>query len=350
MKYTHPDHQAERNNKFRYLLLSLILLTLVTVAGMYGARRYYFSNLQAVSTSQKTVTITIPLGASLSEIADLLHQNNLIRSTWAFKQYVRTKSLQDSIQAGTYAVKPNQDVPAIVAIITEGKVESNLITIKPGQRIDQLQQSFINAGFSPIEVESAFNPTLYADHPALVDKPSDASLEGYLYPESFQKTSETSAKEIIKSSLDEMADRLTPQLRDAFAKRGLSVHRAISLASIVEREVADDTDRAKVAQVFIKRLNSGMRLESDATASYGAILDNQEPSLSYDSKYNTYYHDDLPPGPISNVSGSSLHAVAYPAQTDWLYFVSGDDGQTYFSSTLEEHQSLTKQHCRRLCQ
>lgn len=118
----------------------------------------------------------------------------------------------------------------------------------------------------------------------------------------------------------------------------------------MEREVPAGGERAQVAQVFLKRLNMGMKLESDATASYGAILAGQEPSLTYNSPYNTYAHPGLPPGPISNVSETSLAAVAHPATTDWLYFVSGDDGVTYFSKTLAEHEALTAQHCKKLCQ
>jgi UPF0755 protein len=347
MKYS---RNGSSRKGIKFLVGFLLVVAVFTAGGVYGARRYYFNNLQAVSGSQKTVTVTIPLGSSLTNVADILHQKELIRSTWAFKQFVRNKSLQDSIQAGTYAIKPSQNVESIVAILTEGKVESNLVTIMPGQRIDQVQQTFINAGFAPDAVEAAFNPANYADHPALVDKPAEASLEGYLYPESFQTTAETTPAQIIESSLDEMAARLTPQLRAAFVAQGLSVYRAITLASVVEREVPEGTDRPKVAQVFLKRLSTDMRLESDATASYGAILANEEPSLTYDSDYNTYYRDGLPPGPISNVTESALQAIATPAPTDWLYFVSGDDGKTYFGKTLKEHETLTQQHCKRLCQ
>ncbi len=93
----------------------------------------------------------------------------------------------------------------------------------------------------------------------------------------------------------------------------------------------------------------GIPLGSDVTAYYGARINGQPPSTSYDSPYNTLLHKGLPPGPISNVSDSSLSAVAHPANTDWLYFVSGDNGNTYFSKTLEEHQALTAQYCHKLC-
>lgn len=339
-----------KTTRTRLLIGSFLAVALIaTTVGIYGSRQYYFNNLKAVSSNQTTHTIVIKSGSSVTDVATLLKSEKLIRSDWAFTQYTRTKNLQDSILAGTYSLSPSQTVAEIVTIITEGKITSKLFTIKPGQRIDQTKQAFINAGFDATATEQAFQASTYTDHPALVDKPTSASLEGYLYPESFQRTTETSPTQIIRASLDEMQKRLTPEIRTAIAKQGLSIHEGVTLASIIEREVSSDADRAQVAQVFLKRLKEGKRLESDATASYGAILAGEEPTLNFDSPYNTYRTDGLPPGPISNVSVSALNAVAYPAQTDWLYFVSGDDGTTYFNRTLQEHEESVAQHCKKLC-
>ncbi len=338
------------NNRPRIILIVAVFGVLAVVGGAFAARHYYYDNLKPLSTSQQSVNLTIPAGSTLTEVSEILHKNLLIRNRWAFRQFVLSKQLEDEIQAGTYAIKPSQGVAEIVEIITQGKVASNLVTIKPAQRIDQIEQTLVNSGFSPDEVKTALDPAQYEGHPALVDKPADATLEGYLYPESFQKTAETTAQVIIRSSLDEMQKRLTPGVRESFSKRGLSVHKAIILASIVEKEVSRPGDRTKVAQVFLKRLKANIKLQSDATSSYGAILNGQEPSITYQSKYNTYTSLGLPPGPISNVSESSLQAVANPATTDWLYFVSGDDGTTHFSKTLEEHEALTAKYCTKLCQ
>lgn len=327
----------------------VVLAIAAILGGIWFSKNYYQQSLKPVSNSQNTVTVVIPKGSSLDQVADILAQAKLIRKAWAFKQYMVNNSYEDAIQAGTYAIKPSQSVQDIAAIITQGKVASSLVTIKPAQRLDQLEQALINSGFSPGDVKAALNPERYDGHPALVDKPREASLEGYLYPESFQKTAQTTPEDIIRASLDEMQKRLTPARREAFVAQGLSVHKAIILASIIEREVPEGGERPQVAQVFLKRLSIDMKLQSDATSSYGAVLDGVEPSLTYDSLYNTYNYPGLPPGPISNVSESSLQAVAQPATTDWLYFVSGDNGITYFSKTLEEHEALTAQHCKKLC-
>lgn len=346
--------QAQKKKLFKFLIGAAILVAVISVITLVGVRRYYNENLKPVSATEQLIEVEIPVGATLSDVSQILSDKKLIKNRRVFEQYVRNNGASEDIKAGTYELSPSYSVPEIVSILTNGKIVNKLLTILPGARIDQVKKTFQNAGYSEEEIAEAFNPANYTNHPALVDKPVEASLEGYLYPESFQRTAETTATEIVTKSLNETQKRLTPQVREAFSRQGLSVHKAVILASIVEREVSSDEDRAQVAQVFLKRLNKGIRLQSDATAKYGAVLDGKpdlgySETLRYSSAYNTYQNDGLPPGPISNVSGSALNAVANPASTDWLFFVSGDDGKTYFSRTIEEHEALTKQYCTQLC-
>jgi UPF0755 protein len=323
--------------------------TLLIVGATIVVRRVYSQNLKPASSSQTTQLVTIKDGESADSIATQLQQAGIIRSSWAFKLYVSSKEVRSALQAGTYELQPSLSVSEIVSRLTHGKIATNLVTILPGQRIDQVHTVLIQDGFTAADVDQALNPTQYADSPVLVDKPDGASLEGYLYPNSYQKTSSTTATTIVKAALTEMQKHLTPDVRAAFAQQHLSVYQGITLASIVEKEVSKSTDRAQAAQVFIKRLQIGMNLGSDVTAYYGSIAADKALSLQYDSPYNTRLHTGLPPTPISNISDSSLNAVAHPAQTDWLYFVAGDDGTTYFSKTLADHEALTQQYCKKLC-
>lgn len=332
------------------LLIVAVVLLVILAGAIFMVRRTYQENLKPVSQSQTQKLVVVPQGATVQQIAQDLKDAGLIRETWAFEWYVRSQGLRDSLKAGTYSFSPSQELPEIAGVIAEGAVATDLITIIPGKRIDQIRASLINAGFNPAEVDDALEPRNYQNHPALVDKPANASLEGYLYPESFQKTGDTTPKQIIKSSLDEMHKRLTPAVRAGIAKQGLTVHEGIILASIIDSEVHNPEDKPIVAQVFLKRLRTGMKLESDVTAFYGAIMDDKSPSVLYDSPYNTYKYAGLTPGPISNVSEGGLAAVVSPAATDYIYFVAGDDGKTYFSSTLSEHEALTRQYCKKLCQ
>jgi len=346
--YDSAGGQSRRRFPRRILWVFFILLALL-VAAAVAIRQYYFAQLRPVSTSQEVILLPIETGTASVQIADQLEQKGLIRNSTIFQWYIRTENVRDKLQAGTYALRPSMSVPEIVDVLVEGQVKSDLLTILPGQRIDQVRQVFINAGYKPSDVDAALRPERYAGHPALVDKPQDQDLEGFLFPESYQKTANTDPSIIVTQALDQMAKHLTPAVREGFGAQGLSVYQGVVLASIVEQEVSNPDDSTKVAQVFLKRLKIDMPLGSDVTILYGAIKDHAEPSLTHKSAYNTHDIKGLPPSPISNVSERSLMAVANPAPTGWLYFVAGDDGLTHFSNTVEEHEALTAQYCKKLC-
>ncbi|HVC36474.1 MAG TPA: endolytic transglycosylase MltG [Candidatus Dormibacteraeota bacterium] len=330
------------------VLLGAVFVLLITFT--LAIRHVYDLSLGPVNNNPKTQIVTVKSGSSVKEIADLLHSKHLIRNAWAFEWYVHGQELTEKLQAGTYALASDESTARIVQTLTSGKVTTNLVTILPGRRIDQVQADLINDGFNPSAVDHALQPGLYTGLPVLAYKPTNVnSLEGLLFPDTFQKAADTDPEVIIRESLVEMGQKITPNLQVAFANEGLSIYQGITLASIVEQEVSKPNDRTQVAQVFLKRLANGMVLGSDVTANYGAIAAGEAPSLSYDSPYNTLLHNGLPPSPISTVSLSALQSTAHPANTDWLYFVTGDDGTTYFSHTLAEHQALTAQYCHKLC-
>jgi len=328
----------------------ILVLLLVLAASVLGVRRWYAVNLEPVSTSKTEQHFTVASGTTLSDVATALQTAGLIRSDQAFSWYVSSQNARDKLQAGTYTFSPNESTQVIADAIINGKVATDLVTILPGQRLDQVRAAFIKAGFKVAAVDAALQAGQYRRaFPALADNPSSASLEGFLYPDSFQKTADTDPKQIIEESLNEMQDHLTPDIRAGFTAHNLTVFQGVTLASMVEQEVPSQTDRDQAAQVFLTRLSIGMPLGSDVTAYYGAIHDGITPSVSYDSPYNTRIHKGLPVGPISNVSASSLEAVAHPASTSWLYFVAGDDGKTYFAKTLQEHLDNVARYCKKAC-
>jgi len=345
MKYT---SQPKRRIPKRLFYITLIA-GVIFVGSVVAVRYAYGQSLRAVSSSTEVTLVQVKDGASVDSIAKDLEAKKLIKSAWAFRLYVSSHEAQGSMKAGSYEFAPSQSVADIVAQLTRGKVATNLVTILPGQRLDQVRKRLIQDGFTEKDVDDALNPVNYKNNPALVDKPAGATLEGYLYPDSYQRIGTTTASDIITDSLEQMNKHLTPDLRSAFAKQGLSTYQGIILASMVEKEVSKTADRQQVAQVFLKRIALGMPLQSDPTAFYGAILAGQKPSTHFDSAYNTYTIKGLPPTPISNVSVSSLDAVAHPANTNWVYFVAGDDGNTYFSDNLQTHQANVRQYCTKLC-
>ncbi len=330
--------------------ITFVLGLIIFVSAIIGVRQYYFANLKPVSENTKTVIFTVPSGATISQIGNLLSKDSLIHSPWVFEWYVHSANLTNSLEAGTFALSPSDSVQQIASIVASGHVAEGVVTILPGKNLNQVTNTFINDGFSPTSVKLALDPSNYLGLPIIADKPASVNtLEGLLYPDSFDKTSTTLPSQILRESLVEMGQHITASMQAAFASEGLSVYQGIILASIVQQEVSKPSAMAQAAQVFIARLKQGMPLGSDVTANYGAIINGHAPSLTYDSPYNTLINTGLPPTPIGTVSQASLVAVAHPANTQWLYFVTGDNGVTYFEQTLQQHNADVAQYCHKLC-
>ncbi len=333
------------------LWLIAIVGLLLVIGAVVGIRQYYYNGLKPLNANTRTVSFTVPNGATVSQIGNLLSSKGLIRSSWVFDWYVHSANLNTKLEAGTFALSPSYSLERIASIIASGQVSEGKVTILPGKTIMQIQSALVNDGFSASEVSSALNPANYSGLSIISYKPASVgTLEGLLYPDTFDKATSTLPGQIIRESLAEMGQHITPSLKSAYASEGLSVYQAITLASIIQQEVSKPSDMSQVAQVFMTRLSSGSPLGSDVTANYGAIVAGQSPSLSYDSPYNTLLHTGLPPTPIGSVSQTALNAVANPAHTHWLYFVTGDNGITYFESTLSQHNADTAAYCHKLCQ
>jgi len=355
MKFFKDKPQKPRSRIKTFLLvfgLSLIFISCVTG----GALKYWYqTNLKPASQQSSTVMVVIPAGYSASQIANLLQSQGVIKNAMVFELYLRFAHLRDSLKAGEYQLDPSLSVQEIVDIITGGQVYTELFTILPAQRLDEIRQAFITAGFDEADVDAALNAANYTGYSALVDKPAGASLEGYLYPESYQVTSTTTVAEIVAQALNQMSVALTNEIVAGFRAQGLNVHQGVTLASIVEQEASSASDRNMVAGVFLNRLAINMMLGSDVTYHYAAAVTGQEPTPFIDSPYNTRMYAGLPPGPISNVSAGSLEAVAHPTASEYLFFVAGDpvgDNPSiiYYSKTQAEHDALANQYCHELCE
>lgn len=335
--------------KSRLGLIIAVVSVLVLLGGAIGLRSWYQHSLSPVASSQKTVYFTVEKGASLHQIAIGLKRAELIRSTSAFEYYVRTNELYKNLQAGTYSFSQSMSVEEIVDKIVKGDIAKNLVTILPGKRLDQIEEAFAQAGYSKNEIETSFNPQTYGGLPALTSLPAGATLEGYLYPDSFQKDANTPASHIVSQSLEEFGQKLSPNIIAGFTAQGLSTYQGIILASVVYKETDDPKFEATVAQVFLSRLRQNVALESDASTHYGTDIAGAPRDLKFDSAFNTYLHTGLPPGPISNFTADALNAVAHPSDSDYFYFVAGDDGVVHFSRTLAEHQDAVAKYCTKQC-
>jgi UPF0755 protein len=332
----------------RLWLITAAVIILIIAAG-YGLNTWYNNNLGPVSDSSQIIEFKIDSGASLSQIAGGLKTDGLIRSAPTFETYVRGRHLYPKIKAGTYALRPSLSTPEIVAKLVKGEVSKSFLTILPGKTLADIEKSFKQAGYSDSEVAAAFNPTAYNDEPVMAGLPAGASLEGYLYPDSFQRETSTPASTVIRESLEEMQAHLTPDIISGFAAQGLTPYQGVTLASIVYQESGSSVAEPTIAQVFLLRMQQGMPLQSNVTADYAADLAGMPRTVSIQSPYNTYLHTGLPPGPIGNMPDTALNAVAHPSNTSYLYFIAGDDGTIHFSSTAAQHEQAIQQYCHKLC-
>ena len=258
------------------------------------------------------------------------------------------KSYRDKERAEYYAKLEAEMVPEVFNF-----------TILPGETIFEIKKNLIEVGYSENEVEEAFKADY--DFDFLKERPEGASLEGYLFGDTHEFYKSASVKEVLEKFLGEMGRVIEEnELKTKYKDKGLSLFEGITLASIVQKEApspAFSSEQPKVAQVFLSRLQYGIALGSDVTVSYAldtidpdreTYVDNQA-ALAVDSCYNTRLHFGLPCGPISNPGLSALLAVAEPADTAYLYFLTGDDGVMYYSSTEYEHNQNIYTHCHEFC-
>ncbi len=322
---------------------------------------WYNAMLQPVDPrNDRTVIIVVRSGATSRTVLAELQRKQLIRSAEAFELYLRLHGQAGQIQTGSYAIAPSMTASEITRHLISGKNDTFNLTFFPGATlldnsdIPEAKRTDVvtilrRAGFEQAEIDAALKAD-YHQVPLFRDKPLGTGLEGYVFGETYNFEAGASVTQVLHKTFDEYYRALQDnQLIEAYQKRGLTLYQAITLASIVQREVSDRDDMNQVAQVFLKRLEIGMPLGSDVTFIYAANQLGVAPRVSLDSPYNTRKYTGLPPGPIATPGISALRAVAYPAPGDYLFFVAGDDGKTYFGRTEAEHNANIKAHCYKLC-
>lgn len=347
---SHPLLPARKRSLKKWLWWSIggfLGLLAIAVAAMVI---WYQTALQPVASAELEKTpVQIVEGSSPSEIGQLLQNEGLIRSSFAFDIYVRLHGVRGLLQAGTYQLAASSSTPEIVSHLTSGNVDSLTITFLPGATLAENRQVLFAAGFSEEEVDAAL--TKAYDSPLFADKPEGSDLEGYIYGETYTFDTGVSVEEILRRTFAEYWQAIEQNdIVAGFRAQGLNLFEGITLASIVQREDGNPTHQANVARIFLNRLEQDMLLGSDVTYYYGAEKLGVEPSSDLDSPYNTRLHAGLPPGPISNPGLTALKAVAQPAENDYLYFISGDDDVLYMAMTNEEHEINVQQHCAVKCQ
>jgi len=295
----------------RYILILAIVGVLI-VGGGLGAL-YLIPNTFAQDDG--TQVLVIEKGQTGSEIADMLFERGLIRSTQGFKLWLYLSGTNDKLQTGHYQIPNKVTVRELISLLQEGHVESIRVTIPEGYTV------------VPYPYMKGTRPATYP-------------VEGFLFPSTYEIPVGATPREVIQMMADEMNRYLTPAVKKQIQAQHMSIHDFVTLASIVERESLFDADRPTIAGVFKKRLAHGIPLQSDATISYVLGYAKENVTIGdtqLQSPYNTYVSKGLPPGPIANPGKKSLDAVLHSENTDYLYFVADKEGHNHFSKTYEEH-------------
>lgn len=330
--------------KLSPLARAMSLIGAVLAVTAIGVATWYQRDLRPVAARGAAQVFEIKLGQSPHAIATNLKSAGLIRSRNAFLTYLNFHGLRPRLRAGSYSIAPTKSTPAIAGLLTGGQSLSQRIIVPEGYRLSQIKALAVTRGMSG----ASFDAALAAPHGQafLQGKPVGVSLEGYLFPDSYDVTKATTAAQLIDAMLTNFGTRVGSEYVQAFTAEGLSLHQGLTLASIVEREVHIPADRPVVAQIFIKRFRDKQPLGSDVTTLYASDLAGVPFNLDIASPYNTRKYVGLPPGPISSPGLSALDAVARPAATSYNFFLSGTDGKTYYANTYAEHQQNIRKYLK----
>jgi UPF0755 protein len=313
---------------------------------------YILGMLSPVASGQgRSVNITVPRSASSSNIGRILHEQGLVHSAWFFNLYTRLKGVDGKLKAGRYTFSTAQSLPEIVNELVKGPDEGRVFTIPEGFNLKQIAELLEREGLVTRQDFLAAAAGDRFDYPFLRGLPPGPNrLEGYLFPDTYRVGSNTRAHEVI----DLMLSRFDRKLKEMDYYRkvkaaGLTLHQAVIIASMVEREARVDRERPLIAGVIFNRLKRDMPLQIDATVQYA--LGSHRAKLYYkdlevDSPYNTYLIRGLPPGPIACPGEASLLAAVQPVKTGYLYYVARPDGTHAFASTLDEHNANKRRYIR----
>lgn len=299
------------------------------------------------SGADKKIHVKVTEGMTTAEIADQLVARDVINSSLKFRFLARVRGYDGRLKPGTYTFDYNMADEDVFEKLLTGEKHLVRFTIPEGfgvreiaARLEELElvdsEDFLKAAetFAPYDYMHRHPNVIYA-------------AEGFLFPETYAVESDYSVEEILEMMAGEFDRRVTEEMRKQAREKNLSVYELATLASLVEREVRYAEDLPVVAQVFFKRLEMGMPLQTDASLQY--LLDEPKEDLSIEdtqieSPYNTYLHAGLPPGPIASAGMAAIEAVLHPAKTDYLYFVADRDGHNHYAYTYDEHLNLVNQY------
>jgi len=292
--------------------------------------------------------ILIPKGSTFREVVRVLDEEGLLRSPSRFYVMARIVGVAGRVKAGEYALSTSMIPPVILHKLVTGDVVKYRVTIPEGYSIRQIALRLEGEGI--INGEEEFVQTAFSSDLASRMGIAGASVEGYLFPDTYLFSKGTTPEEVIQTMVGRFKRVYGPDFARRAAELDMTEREVVTLASIIEKETGVPDERPLISAVFHNRLKRGIPLCSDPTVIYGiADFDGnlRKRDLERRTPYNTYLIQGLPPGPIANPGRSSLVAALYPAPVNYLYFVSRNDGSHHFSATLKEHNQAVWRYQKR---
>lgn len=330
--------------------LVILLAVLVALIGSTGASAIVL--WQRLHTpqyhEQGDRIITVPSGLTAQQIWTLLRQQAILPDSLLVRLWFDFKASTITLKAGDYRFESPTTPARVLDMLIRGQIYSRSITFPEG--LTRFEVAQIIRTLNLKNAEKALDLT---EDPQLLNlirdlDPQATTLEGYLFPDTYQYVSTTTANQLVAAMIRRFRQVFTPAYRQRAEQMRLTVRQVVTLASMIELEAKLAEERPLISSVFHNRLRLGMKLDCDPTVVYAARLANRwtgtirRSDLQRRSPYNTYLYPGLPPGPIASPGRASIEAALYPAQTDHLYFVvdaTGRDGAHRFSSNLHQHQS-----------
>ena len=341
-KYHIMSTEGKRNTIFVLILVFVLIIPLISFV-------YYKAAVRRPSQTDKEVTYEIKKGSGIFEISEGLYEKDAINSKFLFLFYVFVNGMDKNIQAGVYTIKAGSTVVDVAAQLLHGTNDVR-VTFLEGWRTEEFAR----------EAEKKLDDIDYNKFIAAAQP-----FEGYLFPDTYFLEIDITVEELVQLLKDTFTQKTSEILTEQnLAKIGLTKEQAVTMASIVEHEAADEEDKKIVAGILIRRFKEGMKLDADATVQYIVAFESSCGAVDYctvdspiqdernidwwpnrltsldlesDSPYNTRKVVGLPPTPISSVSLASLKSVVNPKITDYYYYLHDSEGKTYFARTLEEH-------------
>ncbi len=334
-KYFNFKSSQNFNKHSMILSVSLFMVFCIIVVLFY---LYFIIHQNANDLDENDViTIEIRKGDTFREIVGILDDNKLIKSRWKFIFTAKLLMKTRSIQAGKFAINGGINYVSLVRLLEYATFLQKKITIPEGMELIEIANIFEKELHIPVD---SFLVLKYNVSEFRIQYKSVVSIEGFLFPDTYYFFEDAKAKDVIQKMVDNFKKNMSVDLIWDAKEKGMTINEVVTLASIIQGEVIYDSEMSKVASVYLNRLRKNMRLQADPTVQYiipgpDRLLKLSE--LRIDSKYNTYMHKGLPPGPINNPGLKAIIAVINPDTTDYIYFVARGDGYHTFSRTLLEH-------------